>query len=83
MKTIEQGAATSVWCATSPQLNGMCGVYCENCDIAPLADDAATTNKVGSLALGVMPHAIDPEVADALWKISEQLIFGIGQKTKL
>lgn len=34
IKTIEQGAATSVWCATSPQLAGMGGVYCENGDIA-------------------------------------------------
>jgi NAD(P)-dependent dehydrogenase (short-subunit alcohol dehydrogenase family) len=28
LKTVEQGAATSVWCATSPQLDGMGGVYC-------------------------------------------------------
>jgi hypothetical protein len=34
MKTAEQGAATSVWCATSQQLDGRGGVYCENCDIA-------------------------------------------------
>jgi NAD(P)-dependent dehydrogenase (short-subunit alcohol dehydrogenase family) len=33
-KTPQQGAATSVWCATSPQLNGMGGVYCQDCDIA-------------------------------------------------
>ena len=33
-KTAEQGAATSVWCATSPQLDGMGGVYCEDVDIA-------------------------------------------------
>ena len=34
LKTTEQGAATSVWCATSPQLDGMGGVYCEDVDIA-------------------------------------------------
>jgi hypothetical protein len=28
-KTPEQGAATSLWCATSPQLDGMGGLYCE------------------------------------------------------
>ncbi len=33
-KTVPQGAATSVWCATSGQLDGMGGVYCEDCDIA-------------------------------------------------
>ena len=30
----EQGAATQVWAATSPQLDGLGGVYCEDCDIA-------------------------------------------------
>jgi hypothetical protein len=41
-KTVEQGAATGVWCATSPRLDGMGGVYCEDCDVAPLGrpDDA-------------------------------------------
>src|SRR5262245_28249991 len=34
MKTPEQGAATSVWCATCPQLEGLGAVYCEDCDIA-------------------------------------------------
>ena len=33
-KTTEQGAATSVWCATSSQLDDMGGVYCEDADIA-------------------------------------------------
>ena len=33
-KTVEQGAATTLWCATSPQLRSIGGVYCENCDVA-------------------------------------------------
>lgn len=37
MKTIPQGAATTVWCATSPLLNNMGGVYRENADFAKLA----------------------------------------------
>ena len=36
LKTIPQGAATTVWCATSPMLNNIGGVYCENADIAEL-----------------------------------------------
>ena len=81
LKTAAQGAATSVWCATSPQLDGMGGVYCENCDIAPLVEDAAKLDndgirKVGSMALGVMPYAVDPEAAERLWKLSERLSFG-------
>lgn len=88
LKTAEQGAATSVWCATSPQLAGMGGVYCENCDIAPLVpeEDAAkgsnaplrrfgdAIRQVGSMPLGVMPYAVDPEAADRLWSLSEQLL---------
>ncbi len=77
LKTVEQGAATSVWCATSPQLDGMGGVYCQNCDIAPLVDEAKRSNdairQVGSMPLGVMPYAVDPEAADRLWSLSEHL----------
>lgn len=79
-KTVEQGASTSVWCATSPQLDGLGGVYCENCDIAPLvgaADEANRTSEairqVGSRPLGVMPYAVDPTAAARLWTLSEQL----------
>ena len=74
LKTVEQGAATSVWCATSPQLDGMGGVYCQNSDIAPLVTDPLAANQFGSMALGVMPHAVDPQAADRLWSLSEQLL---------
>jgi NAD(P)-dependent dehydrogenase (short-subunit alcohol dehydrogenase family) len=73
LKTVEQGAATSVWCATSPQLEGMGGVYCQNSDIAPLVSDSLAANPIGSMALGVMPHAVDLDAADRLWSLSEQL----------
>jgi NAD(P)-dependent dehydrogenase (short-subunit alcohol dehydrogenase family) len=36
LKNIEQGAATTIWCAVSPQLNNEGGVYCEDCDIASM-----------------------------------------------
>jgi hypothetical protein len=77
LKTVEQGAATSVWCATSPLLDGMGGVYCENCDIAPLElVDPVTSWKLGDSTRhsGVMPYAVDPEAADRLWTLSEQLL---------
>ena len=65
-KTPEQGAATQVWAATSPQLDGMGGVYCEDCDIAePAGDDSS--------ASGVQDHAIDPEQAARLWTLSTEL----------
>jgi NAD(P)-dependent dehydrogenase (short-subunit alcohol dehydrogenase family) len=74
LKTVEQGAATSVWCATSPQLDGIGGVYCQNSDIAPLVTEELASNPIGSMALGVMPHAVDPGAADRLWSLSEQLL---------
>jgi NAD(P)-dependent dehydrogenase (short-subunit alcohol dehydrogenase family) len=64
-KTTEQGAATSVWCATSPKLDGMGGVYCEDADIAtPVAADATQLG-------GVRPWAMDPDAAERLWALSE------------
>ena len=66
-KTIEQGAATSVWCATNPALNGMGGVYCEDCNIA----EAVTADSLKGN--GVRPWAIDPELAKKLWLLSEKL----------
>ena len=67
-KTPQQGAATAVWCATSPQLNGMGGVYCEDCDIARAlpTDDSKELH-------GVRPRATDPVAAGRLWQLSEQL----------
>lgn len=66
VKSIEQGAATSVWCATSPRLAGLGGVYCEDCDIAPVV-------AADSQGLGVRPYAIDPALADRLWALSEHM----------
>lgn len=66
-KTPEQGASTVVWCATSPQLDGMGGVYCMDCDI---------TLKVHPLAFwknGVASWAVDQENATRLWALSERL----------
>ncbi len=67
IKTIEQGAATTIWCALSPQLEGRGGVYCADCDIAPVVEDVER-----NLA-GVLPWAIDESAARALWTLSEQL----------
>jgi NAD(P)-dependent dehydrogenase (short-subunit alcohol dehydrogenase family) len=66
-KTPEQGAATQVWVATSPRLDGMGGVYCEDCDIA---EPAAQEGVLGS---GVRAWATDPERAARLWKLSAEL----------
>ena len=67
-KTLEQGAATSIWCATSPQLEGMGGVYCEDCNIAKaVAGDYSGMN-------GVRPWAMDEVAAEKLWIVGEDLL---------
>ncbi|MFC8360866.1 SDR family NAD(P)-dependent oxidoreductase [Streptomyces griseorubiginosus] len=65
-KSPEQGAATQVWAATSPQLDGMGGVYLEDCDIAEPAVD-------GDQSGGVRAWATDPEQAARLWALSAEL----------
>jgi NAD(P)-dependent dehydrogenase (short-subunit alcohol dehydrogenase family) len=66
-KTPEQGAATSVWAATSPQLEGMGGVYCADCDIADVVESIQPGGG------GVMAHAVDPDQAARLWEVSANL----------
>ncbi len=66
-KTPEAGAATAVWAATSPQLDGRGGLYLEDCDVAP---DADPNQRVTGQALGVFPHAKDPAEAERLWSWS-------------
>jgi len=67
LKTIPQGAATTVWCATSPMLNDLGGVYCEDGDIAAL--DLPDS----SLSTGVSPYSLDEVSAKKLWKLGESL----------
>lgn len=78
LKSVEQGAATIVWCATSPQLNGMGGVYCENCDISHMDFHNYENWKIEEATdfSCVMPFAVDEEAAERLWNLSERLIEG-------
>jgi NAD(P)-dependent dehydrogenase (short-subunit alcohol dehydrogenase family) len=68
-KTPEQGAATSVWAATSPELNGMGGVYCEDCDIADVTVEGSPDARIR----GVNSYAIDRDSAARLWTLSAGL----------
>jgi NAD(P)-dependent dehydrogenase (short-subunit alcohol dehydrogenase family) len=67
VKSIEQGAAITVWCAVSPRLSGKGGVYCEDCDIAELVPDDSQQQS------GVRRWAVDKATAEALWELSERL----------
>lgn len=74
LKTVEQGAATSVWCATSNQLNGIGGVYCENADVAELdAGNIEHDYSDPSSLRGVKPYAVDRDNAQKLWTLSEEM----------
>jgi NAD(P)-dependent dehydrogenase (short-subunit alcohol dehydrogenase family) len=65
-KTPAEGAATSVWCATSSAVDGMGGVYCEDVDIGePVPADS-------SESWGVRPWIMDRDLADRLWTKSEE-----------
>ena len=67
LKTVAQGAATTVWCALSPQLDGKGGVYCADCEISEIIPDD------GQLLSGVRRWAIDGPAAKAVWDLSERL----------
>ncbi|EED30397.1 retinol dehydrogenase 12 [gamma proteobacterium NOR5-3] len=68
-KSPEQGAATTVWAATAPNLEGLGGVYCEDCDIA----DSTLPGSDTARFKGVDAHAVDAEEARKLWALSELL----------
>lgn len=78
LKTPEQGAATQVWCATSPQLAGIGGVYCLDSDVAPMLPTGTlfsiADNHGKDRSAGVEAHAVDPQAAARLWHLSETLI---------
>ncbi|WP_380163744.1 SDR family NAD(P)-dependent oxidoreductase [Jannaschia sp. R86511] len=69
MKSTEQGAATSVFLATSPLVAGLGGRYFEDCQ------EAEVVPQLRGLS-GVVPHAVDPVAAQRLWDVSEELVSG-------
>ncbi|MEO1483559.1 MAG: oxidoreductase [Myxococcota bacterium] len=69
-KTPEQGCSTTLWAATSPKLDGVAGVYCEDCDIAAPTDPSSPMARY----MGVNEHACNDEGAERLWQLSEDLL---------
>jgi len=69
LKTIPQGAATTVWCATSHLLANLGGVYCEDADIAELVDERSGSSSTG----GVRLYSLDETNAKKLWTLSEEI----------
>ena len=64
-KQVPQGAATTVWAATAPELDGHGGLYCEDCGVAETIEDP-------SMDQGIMSWALDEEAAERLWALSEE-----------
>ena len=68
-KTIPQGAATSVWAAFVAPAENVAGRYCENCQVAEIAE-----GPLSPVSPGVRPYALDPQRAKALWARSEEMV---------
>ncbi|PRY26386.1 NAD(P)-dependent dehydrogenase (short-subunit alcohol dehydrogenase family) [Aliiruegeria haliotis] len=67
MKTVGQGAATQVYAATAPEIAGMGGSFLADCGICPV--DAKT-----EVQTVVRPYAVDPDLAERLWSVSEKIV---------
>ncbi|MFP6641509.1 MAG: SDR family NAD(P)-dependent oxidoreductase, partial [Myxococcota bacterium] len=66
-KSVEAGAATSVWVATAPELEGRGGLYCEDCGVS---EEKSSDDSL----LGYAPYALDPEAARRLWDQTEEWV---------
>ena len=70
-KTTSQGASTTLWCATSQSLNGIGGVFCEDCDIAKRKNEVDESLQ---RYFGVADWAVDTEEASKLWDVTEKML---------
>ena len=67
VKSVAQGAATTLWAGIVAPADQIGGRYCEDCHVAPVVEDAGTHG-------GVRPYALDLERAKALWVLSEEMV---------
>jgi NAD(P)-dependent dehydrogenase (short-subunit alcohol dehydrogenase family) len=70
LKSVPQGAATSVWAGVVAAADAVGGRYCEDCHVTTLLTEAPTE----TMGEGVRPYALDPDRAAALWAKSEELV---------
>ena len=66
-KSPAQGASTSVWAATAPELKGKGGMYLEDCHQGIPAEPS---NRIS----GYSPHITDSAAAKRLWGMSEAVL---------
>lgn len=74
IKSIPEGAATTVWSAFVAPADEVGGRYCQDTQVFPTNDSADIPGA------GPRAYAVDPKRAAELWKLSEQLV---GQKFPL
>lgn len=67
-KTVEQGAATQVWAATSPELVDHSGAYLADCGVGVAGANVGRN--------GFEPYITDEARAQLLWELSERLLAG-------
>jgi NAD(P)-dependent dehydrogenase (short-subunit alcohol dehydrogenase family) len=71
LKTVPQGAATSVWAGVVANPDAIGGRYCENCHVAEVVPDDFP---LSSATEGVRGYAVDPDRAEALWHKAEDMV---------
>ena len=64
VKTVEQGAATSIWAGFIGSADEVGGRYCEDCHVADVQPSGE----------GVRSYAVDPATATKLWTLSETMV---------
>jgi NAD(P)-dependent dehydrogenase (short-subunit alcohol dehydrogenase family) len=70
LKSVPQGAATSVWAGVVAEPEEIGGRYCEDCHVS----EVITGGQLPALSAGVRAYALDPERAKALWAKSEEMV---------
>jgi NAD(P)-dependent dehydrogenase (short-subunit alcohol dehydrogenase family) len=71
LKSIPQGAATSIWAGVVVSADEVGGKYCEDCQVGQLIP---AESQLSAISRGVRGYALDPESAKALWKKSEEMV---------
>lgn len=70
LKTVPQGAATTVWAGIVADADTIGGQYCEDCGVGQVLADPG----VSIFTPGVLPYAIDPDRAEALWEKANDMV---------
>jgi NAD(P)-dependent dehydrogenase (short-subunit alcohol dehydrogenase family) len=68
-KSVAQGAATSVFLAASPLVEGIGGRYFED-----VSEADVRTESPGMFGTGIADYALEPRYAELLWEVSAEMV---------